>query len=185
MVSSRVIAIVRKPLTHFWRDEGGVSAIEFALVSTFLLVPLLLGASELGRRAWVKTQFENAVQAGVDYALVKGCANATTCAFTAAGIQNAVQTASALGTAVTVAPPSGCGGAYYCYGCPASSGVTLSASSVTCGSGGTSGTYAGLTATYTYSALYHSCGNWLPTSICPASSTATVTWTVTAIARVY
>jgi len=179
------MTIVRKLLIHLWRDEGGLSAIEFALVSTFVLVPLLLGATELGNRAWIKTQFENAAQAGVDYALVKGCANATTCAFTAAGIQNAVQTASSLGTAVTVAPPSGCGGAYFCYGCPSSSGVTLSASSVTCGSGGTSGTYAGVTATYTYSPLLHSCGDWLPTSICPASSTATVTWTVNALTRVY
>src|SRR5437588_2122726 len=99
MVSGRVITILRRPLARFWRDEDGVSAIEFALVSTFVLVPLLLGASELGRRAWIKTQFENAAQAGVDYAMVKGCANATTCAFTGADLQNAVQTASALGTA--------------------------------------------------------------------------------------
>jgi len=175
---------VRKLLNRFWRDEGGLSAIEFALVSTFILVPLLLGATELGNRAWIKSQFENAAQAGMDYALVKGCANATTCAFTAAGIQNAVQTASALGTAVTVAPPSGCGGAYQCYGCPSSSGVALSATSATCGAGGASGTYAGLTATYTYSPLLHSCGDWLPTSVCPAS-TATITWTATAIVRVY
>jgi Flp pilus assembly pilin Flp len=185
MVPGRVITIVRKLLIHFWRDEGGLSALEFALVSSFVLVPLLLGATEIGNRAWIKTQFENAAQAGMDYALVKGCANATTCAFTASGILNAVQTASALGTAVAVAPPAGCGGAYFCYGCPSSSGVALSATSATCGAGGASGTYAGLTATYTYSPLLHSCGDWLPASVCPASGTTTITWTVTALTRVY
>jgi Flp pilus assembly pilin Flp len=174
-----------KLFVRFWHDNSGLSAVEFALVATLVLVPVLLGATELGQRAWAKTQLENAAQAGMDYAMVTGCANATTCAFTASGMQNAVQTATALGTAVTVAAPSGCGGAYYCYGCPGSSGVSLSASPTTCGSGGASGTYAGVTATYTYTPLFHACGDWLPTSICPADATTTVTWTVTALARVY
>jgi Flp pilus assembly protein TadG len=182
MVAGRVIPIMTRLLVHFWRDDSGLSAVEFALVATFVLVPLLLGASELGRRAWAKTQFENAVQAGMDYAVVTGCANATTCAITGSGMQNAVQTATALQTAVTVAAPSGCGGAYYCYGCPSSSGVSLSTSSTTCGSGGSSGTYAGVTATYAYTPLFQSCGDWLPSSIC---STTPTTWTATALARVY
>lgn|SRR5262249_21951993 len=176
---------MEKLLLRFWRDDSGLSALEFALVATFILVPLLLGASELGRRAWIKTQFEAAAQAGMDWAIVKGCANATTCAFTASEMQNAVQTASALGTAVTVAAPAGCGGAYHCYGCPGTTGIILSATSGDCGSGGTSGTYAGVTTSYTYTPLFHACGDWLPVSICPSSATATVTWTVTALSRVY
>jgi Flp pilus assembly protein TadG len=176
---------MRTLLTRFWRDDSGLSALEFALVATFVLVPLVLGASELGRRAWVKAQLDNAVQAGMDYAVVKGCANATTCAFTAAGMLNAVQTATRLATAVTVAAPSGCGGAYYCYGCPSSSGVSLSTTSANCGTGGTSGTYAGVSASYTYSPMFHSCGDLLPISVCPASSSETTTWTVSAVARVY
>ena len=173
---------MRTLLARFWSDERGLSAVEFALVATFILVPLLLGATELGRRAWIKTQFETAAQAGIDYAIIAGCANATTCAFTPDGFLNAVQTASALGTAVTVAAPAGCNGAYFCYGCPGTSGVSLTTASGNCGTGGTSGTYAGLTATYSYTPLFGSCGHFLPSSIC---STTATTWTVTTVARVY
>ena len=175
---------MRKLLLRFCCDEAGVSAIESALATALILAPLLLGATELGRRAWVKTQFENAAQAGIDYAMVKGCVAATNCAFTAAGILNAVQTASKLNTAVTVAPPAGCNGAYFCYGCPGTSGVTLSASSGNCGAGGASGTYMGLTASYTYTPLFSSCGYLLPSSICPAAGT-TVPWTASLVARVF
>jgi Flp pilus assembly protein TadG len=176
------MTISRELLRRFWRNESGVSAVEFALATALILAPLLLGATELGRRAWVRTQFENAAQAAVDYAMIKGCANATTCGFDAAGIQNAVQTASSLSTAVTVAAPAGCGGAYFCYGCPGSTGVVLSTASSNCGSGGTSGTYAAATVSYTYTPLFQSCGYLLPSSIC---STTPTTWTATTVARVY
>ncbi len=169
-------------LRRFRHDESGVSAVEFALASALILAPLLLGATELGRRAWVKSQFENAAQAGVDYAIVAGCVSATNCAVTPAGMQNAVQTASALGNKVTVAAPTGCGGAYFCYGCPSTSGVTLTTASANCGAGGPSGTYAGVTAAYAYTPLFASCGALLPSSICSATPT---TWSVTVYARVY
>jgi Flp pilus assembly protein TadG len=177
---------MRKQLLRLCRDERGVSAVEFALASALILTPLLLGATELGRRVWVKKQFENAVQAGLDYAMFKSCSFQTstvvTCGITASGMQSAVQTSTELGTAVTVAPPAGCGGAYFCYGCPGTSTVALSTASTNCGSGGTSGTYAGLTATYNYTPLFQSCGSLLPSSICSATPT---TWTVTEVARVF
>jgi len=173
---------MRRLLAHFWCDERGLSAIEFALVATFILVPLVLGATELGRRSWAKTQFENAAQAGVDYAIFKGCVQPTTCAFTSAGVVNAVQTTGTLGAKVTVAPPAACGGAYYCYGCPTASGVTLSAASTNCGAGGTSGTYISLTATYNYTPLFQSCGDLLPSVIC---SSTPITWTYSPVSRVY
>jgi Flp pilus assembly pilin Flp len=173
---------MRRLLRRFSCDDTGVSAVEFALIAAFILVPLLLGASEFGNRAWVKHQFEDAAQAGVDYATYKKCASATTCGFDAAGIQNAVQTATSLGTNVTVAPASGCGANYYCYGCPGASSVALSAASTTCANGGTSGTYVALTATYTYTPLIQSCGDLIPSSICSSSP---ITWTATAVARVY
>lgn len=189
MVSGRVTRLMRRLLAHFWSDERGLSAVEFALVSTIILVPLLLGATELGRRIWMKTQFENAAQAGMDYAALLRCPTvgfSSDCSIYStpsviAGIVNAVQTATSLSTAVTVAPPAGCGGQYYCYGCPSGSGVSLTATSGTCASGGASGTYAGLTATYTYTPLFSACGDLLPSSIC---SNAPITWTVTTIARV-
>jgi Flp pilus assembly pilin Flp len=177
---------MKKLLLGFCRDDRAVSAVEFALASALILAPMLLGATELGRRAWVKKQFENAAQAGVDYAMIKGCSIQTssgvTCGVTASGMQTAVQTATKLGAAVTVAAPAGCGGAYYCFGCPGASGVVLSTASTSCGSGGTSGTYAGVTATYTYTPLFNSCGHLLPSSICSATPT---TWTVTEVVRVF
>ncbi len=177
---------MRKFLLRLCRDERGVSAVEFALASALILAPLLLGATELGRRAWVKKQFENAVQAGLDYAIFKSCSFQTssvvTCGITAAGMQTAVQTSTKLGTAVAVAPPAGCGGAYFCYGCPGTSSVALTTSSTSSGAGDTSGTYAGLTATYTYTPLFQSCGHLLPSSICSAAPTI---WTQTEVVRVF
>ena|SRR5437763_1406333 len=177
---------MRKLLLRFCRDDCGVSAVEFALASALILAPLLLGATELGRRAWVKKQFENAVQAGLDYAIFKSCSFQTssvvTCGITASGMQSAVQTSTKLGTAVTVAAPAGCGGAYFCFGCPGTSAVALSTASTNCGSGGASGTYAGVTASYAYTPLFNSCGYLLPSSICSATPT---TWTVTEVVRVF
>lgn len=176
---------MRKLLLRLCRDDSGVSAVEFALATALILAPLLLGATELGRRAWVKTQFENAAQIGIDYAMFKGCSSVNgagvTCGFTAAGIQGAVQS-SALGNAVTVAAPAACGGSYQCFGCPTSQSVTLSTTSSNCASGGTSGIYAALTASYTYTPLFQACGALLPSSICTATPT---TWTVTSVARVF
>jgi hypothetical protein len=51
-----------------------------------------------------------------------------------------------------------------------------------CGAGDTSGTYAGLTATYNYTPLFQSCGYLLPSSICSATPT---TWTQTEVVRVF
>jgi len=173
---------MRKLLRGFYCDDTGVSAVEFALIAAFILVPLMLGASELGYRTWAKHQFEDSAQAGIDYAIVKQCVSATSCGFDAAGMQTAVHTATSLGTSVTIAPASGCGANYYCFGCPGASGVTLSATSANCANGGTSGTYAALTATYSYTPLFQACGDFLPSSLC---SNAPITWTVTAVARVF
>jgi Flp pilus assembly pilin Flp len=171
-----------KLLLRFCHDEAGVSAVEFALIATFILVPLMMGASELGYRAWSKQQLDNAAQAGMDYAIVKQCSGPITCGFDAAGIQNAVQTATRFAANITVAPAAGCGANYFCYGCPSGSGVTLSATSGNCANGGSSGTYAALTATYNYTPLFQACGSFLPSGLC---GNTPITWTVTSVARVY
>jgi Flp pilus assembly protein TadG len=177
---------MRKLLLRLCRDDRGVSTVEFALATSLILAPLLLGGTELGRRAWVKKEFENAVQAGLDYATFKKCSFQTsttvTCGITSDGMQSAVQTSTKLGTAVTIAAPAGCGGAYFCYGCPGTSSVQLSTASTNCGAGNTSGVYAGLTASYTYTPLFQSCGYLLPSSICSATPT---TWTTTEVVRVF
>lgn len=172
---------MRKLLRRFYCDDTGVSAVEFASIAAFILVPLMLGATELGYRTWAKHQFEDAAQAGIDYAIVMQC-SASSCGFTAAGMQTAVHNATSLGTNVTVAPASGCGANYNCFGCPGASGVSLSTTKTTCADGAPSGTYAALTATYNYTPLFQACGDLLPSSLC---SSAPITWTVTAVGRVY
>ena len=118
------------------RQIAQLSILALAMIAALILAPLMLGVSELGYRTWAKHQFEDAAQAGMDYAVVKGCVSATSCGFNATGMQSAVQNATSLGTKVTVAPASGCGANYYCYGCPGGSGVTLSATSGNCANGG-------------------------------------------------
>jgi len=167
-----------KAVTRFWSDERGVSTIELGLVSALILVPLLLGATELGRRIWVRAQLDNAARAGIDYVMANHQASPSGTA-----IQNAVHSATYLGPAVTLSPLSGCGSAYYCYGCPISSGVTLSSTPTTCSAGGSSGTYAALTASYSYTPLFHGCGGMLPSSVCPLTS-GPITLSTQAITRI-
>jgi Flp pilus assembly pilin Flp len=168
MVLGRVT--MKKLAQRLWLNESGISAIELALISALILVPVLLGSSEIGRRVWVKSELDNAVRVGIEYVMAN---HLTTVSGTA--VQNAAQSATRLGTAVTVSPPSACGTAYSCFGCPTSSGVTLGGTSATtCASGGTAGTYAGLTAQYSYTPLFAGCGGLLPTSVCPVTSAATV-----------
>ena len=171
--------MIKKLLAHLWSDESGASAIELALVAVFILVPLLLGSTELGRRIWVMSQLNNSVRVGMEYVL----ANHYTGSISGTSLQNAVRSATNLGTTVTVAPPSACGSAYSCFGCPVSSGVTLSSTSTTCAAGGTSGKYAGLTASYSYTPLFHACGGLVPESACPLTSAA-ITLSSTALARI-
>ena len=177
MVSGRVIM---KKLTRLWSDESGASAIELGLISVAILVPLLLGSTELGRRIWVKSQLDNAVRVGMEYIMAN---NQTSPA--GSNIQNAVQSATPLASAVTMATAQPCGGtAYYCYGCPTSSGVTLGGtSSTTCSSGGTAGRYAGLKVDYSYTPLFYACGNLLPDVLCPLTSAATV-WSSSEFTRI-
>jgi len=173
---------MKKSVLRLWCDESGASAIELALVSALVLVPLLLGATELGRRVWVKSQLDNAVRVAMEYVMANHYTDSTN--ITGPELQNAARSATALGTAVTVLPPSACGSAYSCYGCPSSSGVTLGVTqTTTCTGGDTAGKYAGLTASYSYTPLFHACGGLLPTSVCPLTSTA-MTLSSAVVARI-
>ena len=42
---------MKKKLARLWLDERGLAAIELALVTAVILVPLFLGVTEIGRRA--------------------------------------------------------------------------------------------------------------------------------------
>jgi Flp pilus assembly protein TadG len=175
-----------KRLSRLWSDESGASAIELALLSALILVPLLLGSTEIGRRIWVKAQLDNAVRVGMDYVMAnhKRCTfsgSVMTCSFTGTDLQNAARSATSLVPAITVVPPTACGSVYACKGCPTSTGVTPQ--STTCSDGSAAGLYAGLTASYSYTPLFHACGGLLSTSVCPLTSTA-MTLSSAVVARI-
>jgi Flp pilus assembly protein TadG len=159
-------------LVRLWSDESGASAIELAVVTTFILVPLLLGATELGRRAWTKSEIENAARAGVEYAYGNLTVKTTNCTLSSAAstaINNAaVSTTSRI--AVTATSSAFCG-------CPTSSGVTVQAIGTNCSDGMAVGNYLKVKAATTYTPLYNGC-LWkdAPLDFC---SVVTLSWTET------
>jgi Flp pilus assembly pilin Flp len=161
-------------LIRLWSDENGTSAIELALATALILVPLLLGSTEIGWTVWTRSKLDNSVRAGIDYVIIHGGSNAT-------NIQNAARSATSLGTAITVSPTMTIGYSYC--GCASSAGVSAATCGSTCGDGSRAGTYGGLTASMSHAPLIHGCGRFVPVSICPASGTP-ITWSSTAVARI-
>jgi Flp pilus assembly protein TadG len=143
-------------LLRLWSEQSGVTAVELALLAAFVLAPFLLGATELGRRIWTKVQLDHAASAGVQYAVLNGVGSTT-----------AINTAAVNATSLTLTATSS-----PFYGCPTSTGVTPQAQGSSCSSGGTAGTYVSVTATASYTPLFHSCGGLLPESVCPLTSAA-------------
>ncbi len=167
--------MIQKLIVGLWSDESGASTIELAVASVLILVPLLMGSTEIARRIWVKAQLDNAVRVGMEYVLAN---HLTT--LTGPDLQIAAQSATSLnslGMAVTVSPA--CGSDYTCSGCMTSDGAITT----TCSNGETTGTYAGLTATVSYTPLFHACGGLLPETICPLR-TGAAPWSSTAVARI-
>jgi Flp pilus assembly protein TadG len=160
-------------LIRFWSDENGSPAVELALATALILVPLLLGSTEIGWRIWTTSQLDNSVRAGVDYVMIHGGSNAT-------NIQNAARSATSLGTEISVSPTNG---SYSYCGCASSQGVGAVTCGSTCGDGSRAGAYAGLTASMSHAPLIHGCGQFVPVSICPPSGEPT-TWSSTAVARI-
>ena len=146
----------KKLLARLWSDERGLAAIELALVTAVVLVPLFIGATEMGRRAWMKSQLDNAARAGLEYALGLHT-------FNASSISSFVTSATSLpAVTATPAPTKSCM-------CPSSSGLTPQECSGTCAGGGAPGSYVTVSASTAYTSLFHSCGPLIPTSVCPLS----------------
>src|SRR5258706_10824860 len=97
-------------LARFWSDDSGVAAIELALVTAAILVPLFMGVTALGRFAWTTAQLKNASRAGLEYALGQS-------SFNASDISSTVTSATSLPVTATPAPTQSCM-------CPNSSGLT-------------------------------------------------------------
>jgi len=141
---------------RLWSCESGTAAIEFALMTPFLVV-LLGGVVELGFAMYESMQVNAAVEAGVLYSVANGSALATS--FSATSVSGAVTGSGALPSAYTLtatpAPTEFCG-------CPSASGsVTTLATAPPCStatcSGSTAATYVQVNASINHLVL-------LPTS---------------------
>jgi Flp pilus assembly protein TadG len=66
---------VRGAIFRFINREAGAAFVEFALVSTVVFLPLMMGVIEFGRGVWVKTTVTAAAREGARFAIVHGTDN--------------------------------------------------------------------------------------------------------------
>lgn len=126
---------IRSLLTIMCRSQSGASAVEFALVSPFVIT-LMIGVTDLAGLAWAKMRVTAAARAGAVYALSQSYTDTTS-------IQAAMSNASGLAVTPYVPAPF--------TGCPSTTTVTPQTS--TCSSGASPGTYVEVQANYTYHSL--------------------------------
>ena len=145
---------------------GGASAIEFALVAAFLILPLTLGVYDFGTALYSLMEVGNAARVGAQYVNVNGYSSAYTTSGNSCGTPPsntftcAVQSATSLGTNVTVSV----GNAY----CGCQSGTTYNAETFSppcnvcnanntsncCPAGQTPVTLGQVNASYTYTPIF-------------------------------
>jgi Flp pilus assembly protein TadG len=144
---------------------GGASAIEFALVAAFLILPLTLGVYVFGTALYSWMEVGNAARAGAQYVNVNGYSSAYTtsgnsCPTASNTFTCAIKSATSLGTNVTVSV----GNAY----CGCQSGTTYTAETFSppcnlcnanhtsncCPAGQTPVTLAQVNASYTYTPIF-------------------------------
>jgi Flp pilus assembly protein TadG len=135
--------------------QDGVSAVEFALVSAALVVPLVLGGYDIGSALYRWMEVGNAARAGAAYATYCGCFNETNIV---AAVGNATTLASIVPNSSQGTPSPA--PTQFC-GCPsATSGVTATANtppacgSTQCSSGGFDGTYVTVNAQAQYTPVF-------------------------------
>lgn len=124
------MSAVRRALCRFLgtdeKSTSGVAAIELALVAP-ILVLLAVSTIDLGLAFYRKMQVQNAVHAGVAYAMLHG--------FTPSEITDAVTGATSYsGIRATPAPAQSCG-------CASAGGIAPAACGATCSGGVPAGTY--------------------------------------------
>jgi Flp pilus assembly protein TadG len=126
---------------------GGASAIEFALVAAFLILPLTIGIYDFGTALYRWMEVGNAARAGAQYINVNGYSStyssSSTCTAGTNSFSCAIQASTSLGSNVTVSV-----GTSYC-GCQ--SGTTYNAK--------------------TFSPPCQSCSATYTTNCCPAGQT--------------
>ena len=147
-------------------STGGASAIEFAFVAAFLILPLTLGVYDFGTALHSLMEVGNAARVGAQYVNVNGYSSAYTTSGNSCGTPPsntftcAVQSATSLGTNVTVSV----GNAY----CGCQSGTIYNAETFSppcnvcnanntsncCPAGQTPVTLAQVNASYTYTPIF-------------------------------
>jgi Flp pilus assembly protein TadG len=83
-------------------DERGAALVEVALVASFVLLPMMLGAFELGRVAHYAIETQNAARAGASYG-AENVSNASSATVTQAAKNDAPDL-----TSLSVTPGSAC-----------------------------------------------------------------------------
>ena len=143
----------------------GASAIEFALVAAFLILPLTLGVYDFGTALYTWMEVGNAARAGAQYVNVNGYSSTYTTSGNSCGTSTntftcAVNSATSLGTNVTVSV----GNAY----CGCQNGTTYNTETFSppcnlcnanhtsncCPTGQTPVTLAQVNASYTYAPIF-------------------------------
>jgi Flp pilus assembly protein TadG len=84
-------------LPSFRRANDGAAAVEFALLASFLIVPLTIVLYDFGTALFRQMEVGNAARAGAGYAAFCGC-------FQLNSIKSAVQNASSGGFSITATP---------------------------------------------------------------------------------
>jgi Flp pilus assembly protein TadG len=118
-----------------WRNEGGVVSVEFALVSTFLMLAFLC-AADVGLALYARTRAANAARAGIEYAAING--------WNSTAISTAAQNATSL--SINTTPTTYCG-------CATATGITTATCGTTCSAGNAAATYVKVSVTASYSPL--------------------------------
>src|SRR4051812_40194766 len=98
--------MIGKPLfRRIAAATGGASAIEFALIAAFLILPLTIGVYDFGTALYNWLQVGNAARAGAQYVNVNGYSssyNTSTLSCSGSNFTCAVQAATKLGNNVSV-----------------------------------------------------------------------------------
>lgn len=129
---------MRAKLKGFARAEGGVAAIEFAILGAVLCL-IVVAVGDLGMGFYSYMQVQNSAQAGAQYAAVNG--------FDATAISSAVTNATSVsGITASPAPQQFCG-------CVSGTTVATATCGTVCADGMTAGTYVSASAVRDYSTL--------------------------------
>jgi Flp pilus assembly protein TadG len=149
------------------RDERGVAAIEFALLSTVFLI-ILAGVVDVGRFIYTASALDAAVSAGAQYAENNAALVASNPATLGTDVGNVVNNTNGTAWASSTVDVNNGNDSTGCY-CPSGTPGNWSWGSAvacqsSCGGGGVAGQFVTITASCNFSSLFPSFG-FVPATI--------------------